>query len=596
MTSFSTGTSEWLGFFGPSGEQDGSPSKETAATSRSDESGIDWPLDDIMNDIEQQMNEQTDAMVGMTKQIEDIEGALAQHGSSSSRSKRIVKKKNSSYVQMSDDEDSLGGDLDSQPLASHNKGSILRVLQKKACLVGRRNSHDEDDDSQHKDRPLSRADAGSRYDLEVATVASSSTRRASNSSRRSAQNARSKLTPPHETQHSRRHLKLHPTISKLPVQQDELPPPPSSVRGATMNSRGHVSVNFNLPPSSTEVGPHNPKHLHSSSTWEESESSSNPDSDDVSELENTTITGSKTWVTLRGSRKAKIALLALSFALVLMIGLLVGQSAQRKAAEVAQLQQQQQQQQQGQEQTLVGSTGAPYAAPTAPTTETSEEAPTVTSRPDPLTTDPTAAPVVVDQDPNTAANEDVVTPSTQGYDYTANSDYLVGVYYYPWHGTKPIPFHNGDGYMRKELSPQHQPALGEYDDSDPAVIAQHMAWFRQANIGLLVTSWWGPNRVEDMITKDVIMEHEDVGNLKIALHYETTGRLGDGRERIANAKTDIEYMCEHYFDHPNYYKIDGRPVVFIYVSRKLETVGTLEEALLTMRSTANKCGSSLYLI
>jgi glycoprotein endo-alpha-1,2-mannosidase len=111
-----------------------------------------------------------------------------------------------------------------------------------------------------------------------------------------------------------------------------------------------------------------------------------------------------------------------------------------------------------------------------------------------------------------------------------------------------------------------------------------------------VTSWWGPNRLEDFNTKDVIMEHEDVGNLKIALHYETTGRLGKGTAKIENAKTDIEYMCEHYFDHPNYYNIDERPVVFIYVSRMLETVGTLEEALLTMRSTANKCGKSLYLI
>lgn len=72
-----------------------------------------------------------------------------------------------------------------------------------------------------------------------------------------------------------------------------------------------------------------------------------------------------------------------------------------------------------------------------------------------------------------------------GYDYTANSDFLVGVYYYPWHNQN---FHNGDGYMRKELVPKHTPALGEYNDSDPGVISHHMKWFRQANIGLLVTS------------------------------------------------------------------------------------------------------------
>jgi len=123
-----------------------------------------------------------------------------------------------------------------------------------------------------------------------------------------------------------------------------------------------------------------------------------------------------------------------------------------------------------------------------------------------------------------------------------------------------------------------------------------MKWFRQANIGLLVTSWWGPNRLEDSNTTDVVMEHEDVGNLKIALHYETTSRLGDRREKLPNAKADNKYMCENYFNHPNYYQIDGRPVLLIYVSRKLYSVGTLEEALLTMRSTASKCGHNLYLI
>jgi hypothetical protein len=58
-----------------------------------------------------------------------------------------------------------------------------------------------------------------------------------------------------------------------------------------------------------------------------------------------------------------------------------------------------------------------------------------------------------------------------GYDYTSGSDYLVGVYYYPWHGKD---FHNGQGYLRKDLIPPQLPMLGEYDDSDPDVIAQHM--------------------------------------------------------------------------------------------------------------------------
>jgi glycoprotein endo-alpha-1,2-mannosidase len=58
----------------------------------------------------------------------------------------------------------------------------------------------------------------------------------------------------------------------------------------------------------------------------------------------------------------------------------------------------------------------------------------------------------------------------------------------------------------------------------------------------------------------------------------------------------MEYMCENYFDHPSYYKIDGRPVIFVYVTRKLEEQGVLEATILTMRTSASKCGHDIYLI
>lgn len=149
--------------------------------------------------------------------------------------------------------------------------------------------------------------------------------------------------------------------------------------------------------------------------------------------------------------------------------------------------------------------------------------------------------------------------------------------------------------MRKDVVPRQYPSLGEYDDTDPQVIAEHMKMFRRANIGLLVTSWWGPNKREDNTTKDVLLKHQDIGNLKVALFYETA-RLGENYTVIGTAKTDIEHMCDHYFDHPNYYKIDGRPVIFIYLARTMNLRGALEDSLLTMRSEAAKRGHNIFLV
>jgi glycoprotein endo-alpha-1,2-mannosidase len=168
----------------------------------------------------------------------------------------------------------------------------------------------------------------------------------------------------------------------------------------------------------------------------------------------------------------------------------------------------------------------------------------------------------------------------------------VGAYYYPWYGKN---FHGGGGYLRKGLDPPQRPALGEYDDTTLPVIGRHLDWSRRANIRLWVTSWWGPRRIEDTTTLGAILGHPAIGDLKVALHYETTNRIKDAA-CVPNARTDVRYMCEHYFCHPSYYKIDGRPVLVIYLSRKLYRDGLLESALLLMRSEASRHGHNLYVI
>ena len=138
----------------------------------------------------------------------------------------------------------------------------------------------------------------------------------------------------------------------------------------------------------------------------------------------------------------------------------------------------------------------------------------------------------------------------------------VGAYYYPWYGQD---FHRRAGYLRKEIG--HIPALGEYDDSTQPVVQQHLAYSRQANINLWVTSWWGRYSIEDNTTRTVILPAIEGSEHKVAVLYETTGRLNeeDGTRRTSRVIDDIEYIIENYVDHPNYYKIRDRPVIFIYL-------------------------------
>lgn len=169
----------------------------------------------------------------------------------------------------------------------------------------------------------------------------------------------------------------------------------------------------------------------------------------------------------------------------------------------------------------------------------------------------------------------------------------IGAYYYPWYG---VDFHKGSDYLRDELSPKQLPVLGKYDDNDPSVIAQHLTWSRYANIGLWVTSWWGPGSREDVTTLKSILPHSELGSHKIALFYETNGRIPAPNYSTERIRPDISHICKNYFSHPNYYTIDNRPVLFVYVTRKYSQLGILADVVNLMRRTAAEYGYDPYII
>lgn len=171
----------------------------------------------------------------------------------------------------------------------------------------------------------------------------------------------------------------------------------------------------------------------------------------------------------------------------------------------------------------------------------------------------------------------------------------LGAYYYPWHADD---FHRGDGYLRKSLD--QKPFLGEYDDRDPKVIAQHLEWSERANIELWVNSWWGPYSREDNTTREVILTHPDLldSDHKISLLYETFGRILEEEDySLYRVQPDMEFMCTNYFSHPNYFQIDGKPVVYIYLTRLLEDIGKLPGVVDIMRQSVKRaCGQEIYII
>lgn len=150
--------------------------------------------------------------------------------------------------------------------------------------------------------------------------------------------------------------------------------------------------------------------------------------------------------------------------------------------------------------------------------------------------------------------------------------YKVAAFYYPWYGNpstdgKWIHWTSHNHLPPDDISSDYYPALGAYSSNDPAVVAQHMEWLRQAGIGVIITSWWGQGSWEDQ-TVPLLLQTADRYGIKVAFHVEPyNGRTAN---RLVS---DIQYLYRQYGSSPaffrstatSHYSQDGQPKGMFFV-------------------------------
>jgi len=129
----------------------------------------------------------------------------------------------------------------------------------------------------------------------------------------------------------------------------------------------------------------------------------------------------------------------------------------------------------------------------------------------------------------------------------------VAAFYYPWFGNPDL---DGDWRMWQgagrqppdDLASDYYPLLGPYSSMDPAIVAQHFAWLREAGVGIVVAAWGGPGDPTDEAVPQ-ILEAADHYGLRVAFQIEAYG------ERNAGTLVDhLRYLVDTYGGHPSIYK------------------------------------------
>ncbi len=184
----------------------------------------------------------------------------------------------------------------------------------------------------------------------------------------------------------------------------------------------------------------------------------------------------------------------------------------------------------------------------------------------------------------------------------------VSACYYPWYDTDGRHWREGyDGIDRDD-----GPELGLYSSRSRETIRQHIAWSREFGIDNWICSWWGPLSWEDetlrtWVLPEISRANEDAAKrgetpLTFCPLYEAGGLLGLDPERgIEFGAVETEKLAEHFrhlarhfLSHPACYRIQGRPVVYLYLSRTFS--GDYSRALARARVVTEAAGVPVYLV
>jgi len=136
---------------------------------------------------------------------------------------------------------------------------------------------------------------------------------------------------------------------------------------------------------------------------------------------------------------------------------------------------------------------------------------------------------------------------------TAGISYRVAAFYYPWYGNPDIDgqwihWTQNNHIPPDDIASDYFPALGAYSSNDPAVVALHMEWLRQAGIGVIITSWWGQASREDQAVPLLLQIAEQYG-IRVAFHIEPyNGRTPE------SLVSDIKYIYEKYGSSPAFFR------------------------------------------
>lgn len=151
-----------------------------------------------------------------------------------------------------------------------------------------------------------------------------------------------------------------------------------------------------------------------------------------------------------------------------------------------------------------------------------------------------------------------------------NNEYKIGVYYFPgWKDNQVIsPY--PEPWNKIKPYPEREPLSGWYREGDVTVTEQQLKWMADYGIDYVVYDWYWGDWKKTPMSDHALEAYFRASNKKLVNFSILWANHDKSPKTLVEFKSMVNYWINNYFNRPEFQKIDGKPIVFIFSAATLE--------------------------
>jgi hypothetical protein len=131
---------------------------------------------------------------------------------------------------------------------------------------------------------------------------------------------------------------------------------------------------------------------------------------------------------------------------------------------------------------------------------------------------------------------------------------MLWAFYYPWYS-----LNNWSSSWLKDHP------LEQYSSSNKEDIARQIEQAQSAGIDGFISSWWGPETDTDS-NLEKLLDIAGEKKFRVTVYFETLASPNASPLGESQIRSWLAYVIKKYRDHPAFMKVDGKPLIVIFVS------------------------------